>query len=258
MRSKTHNFRVGVWLIGFVLIFSSPFFFLAPSAQARDCQLVNILTDKNQVGLGESMQVNITAKKECIGHSATIKICDQTACADIAPQIFESRRVNGQEAINPIVFSIVPTDFLNKNTTAFVQATVPFNTVKSQPISIVAMEEPVSPESNKLPNNVTAPADNVLSSFPGQDLQASDVLKIVVGLSCWLTRVAFTLAIIFVILAGFRFMAAQGNQTKYGEAVKNFQTVLLGILVIYGVYVIIATVAHAVGITDFSFIPLVC
>ena len=77
------------------------------------------------------------------------------------------------------------------------------------------------------------------------------------GLSCWLTRIASTLAIIFVILAGFKFMTAQGNPTKYGEAVKNFQTVLWGILVIYGVYVIIATVAHAVGV-NFSFIPLVC
>ena len=101
-------------------------------------------------------------------------------------------------------------------------------------------------------------ADNPLSSFPGEDLEANDVINIVIGLSCWLIRVAFTLTVIFVIIAGFKFMAAQGNQTKYGEAVKNFQNVLLGILVIYGVYVIIATVAHAVGIVNFSFIPLVC
>lgn len=99
-------------------------------------------------------------------------------------------------------------------------------------------------------------ADN-LSNFPGENLEANDVINIVIGLSCWLTRVAFTLAIIFVILAGFKFMTAQGNPTKYGEAVKNFQTVLWGILVIYGVYVIIATVAHAVG-AGFSFVPLVC
>jgi len=100
--------------------------------------------------------------------------------------------------------------------------------------------------------------ENPLSNFPGEDLEAGDITRIVVGLSCWLTRVAFTLTIIFVIIAGLRFVAAQGNPSKYQEAVKNFQTVLLGILVIYGAYVIIATVAHAVGVTDFSFIPLVC
>lgn len=96
-----------------------------------------------------------------------------------------------------------------------------------------------------------------LSSFPGEDLEANDVIKIVTGLSCWLTRIASVLALIFVILAGLRFVTAQGNPTKHGEAVKNFQTVLWGILVIYGVYVIIATVAHAVG-AGFSFVPLVC
>ncbi|MDP3731304.1 MAG: hypothetical protein Q8R34_02310 [bacterium] len=101
-------------------------------------------------------------------------------------------------------------------------------------------------------------AENPLGNFPGEDLEAGDITKIVVGLSCWLTRVAFTLTTIFVIIAGFRFMVAQGNSAKYTEAVKNFQMVLWGILVIYGVYVIIATVAHAVGIENFSFIPLVC
>ena len=105
---------------------------------------------------------------------------------------------------------------------------------------------------------VALAAENPLGNFPGEDLEAGDITRIVVGLSCWLTRVAFTLTIIFVIIAGLRFVAAQGNPSKYQEAVKNFQTVLLGILVIYGAYVIIATVAHAVGVTDFSFIPLVC
>ena len=101
-------------------------------------------------------------------------------------------------------------------------------------------------------------ADDPLSNFPGEDLEANDVITIVVGLSCWLTRVASILTFIFVIIAGFKFMAAQGNAAKYGEAVKSFQMVLWGILVIYGVYVIIATVANAVGIENFSFVPLVC
>lgn len=293
------------FIIFFLLILILFFFWPRYSEATTSCQLVNVLTDKNQVGPGERMQINITAKKECIGQSAVIKICDAIKCADIAPQTFGSRRVNGQEAINPIVLFIVPSDFIDKNTTAFVQAAVRSSTVKSRTISIMAVEDKaqygefcaqasqcseglicagnacVECNSNnpctgnkicadgacvsedELPpasggNKNTNLKNNVLTGFPGEDLEANDVIKIVIGLSCWLTRVAFTLTVIFVILAGFKFMAAQGNQTKYGEAVKNFQTVLWGVLVIYGVYVIIATVAQVVGMTGFSFIPLVC
>ncbi len=104
-----------------------------------------------------------------------------------------------------------------------------------------------------------APAgDNPLGDFPGQDLDFEDLISIMTGLACWLGRIATTGALIFVILAGLRFMAARGDPKAFTDAVTNFKRVLLGILVIYGVYVIIATVANAVGITDFSFIPLVC
>ena len=100
--------------------------------------------------------------------------------------------------------------------------------------------------------------DNPLGNFPGENLSAQDVTGIVIGFACWLSRAAMTLTIIFVVLSGFKFMSAGGDPKKYQSAKDNFKTVLLGILVIFGVYVIIATVAYAVGITDFSFIPLVC
>jgi short subunit fatty acids transporter len=64
--------------------------------------------------------------------------------------------------------------------------------------------------------------------------------------------------VIFLILAGLRFMNARGNPTAYQAAIKNFQQVLIGVLVVMAVYVIIATVANALGATDFSLIPLVC
>ena len=249
-----------VWLICLVLIFS--FFAFRLPAQAAECRLINILTDKNQVGPEERIQVNVTAQKECIGKTAAIHICDPTGCSEIAGQTFGSRTVNGQQAINPLVFFIVPSQFFNQNTAVFVQATVPFNTVKSQSISIQVSDE--EPE-DILPGNINEDENNInedgdissLSGFPGEDLEANDVINIIIGLSCWLTRVAFTLTVIFVIWVGLKFMAAQGNPTKYGDAVKSFQHALLGILVIYGVYVIIATVANAVG-ASFSFIPLVC
>ncbi|MEK7154207.1 MAG: pilin [Patescibacteria group bacterium] len=92
----------------------------------------------------------------------------------------------------------------------------------------------------------------------GIDLTIEDVEDIINGLACWLTRIATAIMVIFLVLAGLRFMHARGNPTAYQSAVKNFQHVLIGILVIMAVYVIIATVAHAVGRTDFSLIPLIC
>ena len=105
---------------------------------------------------------------------------------------------------------------------------------------------------------VRADEGNPLGDFPGEDLSFQDISQIVIGLACWLARAASFLAAIFVIWAGLKFMTAGGDPKKYQGAKDNFRAVLLGILVIYGVYVIIATVANAVGITDFSFIPLVC
>lgn len=92
----------------------------------------------------------------------------------------------------------------------------------------------------------------------GIDLSIQDVAYIIDGLACWLLRVSMLLAIIFIILAGIRFMAAQGNPAGYQKAKTNFFHVLIGVIVIVGVYEIIATVANAVGRTDFSFIPLIC
>ncbi|MDO8591370.1 MAG: hypothetical protein Q7R60_00395 [bacterium] len=92
----------------------------------------------------------------------------------------------------------------------------------------------------------------------GIDLTIQDVFNIINGLACWATRVAMAVMVIFIILAGLRFMNARGEPAAFTAARKNFNHVLIGLLVIMGVYVIIATVANAVGITDFSFIPLVC
>lgn len=92
----------------------------------------------------------------------------------------------------------------------------------------------------------------------GIDLSIQDVAYIIEGIACWLLRVSMLLAIIFIILAGIRFMAAQGNPASYQKAKTNFFHVLIGVIVITGIYEIIATVANAVGRTDFSFIPLIC
>ncbi|MEX2052845.1 MAG: pilin [Candidatus Paceibacterota bacterium] len=99
--------------------------------------------------------------------------------------------------------------------------------------------------------------NNGTSGLPGEDFTIQDVFAIINGLACWLIRVATLVMIIFIILAGFKFMTAQGDPAKLTGAKKNFKHVLIGMVVIMGAYVIIATVANAVG-ADFSFVPLVC
>jgi len=95
-------------------------------------------------------------------------------------------------------------------------------------------------------------------SLPDIDLTVEGLFNIIAGLACWATRVAVPIMVVFIILAGFRFMHARGNPTLLTAAKKNFVQVFLGLLVIMGVYYIIATVANTVGVTDFSFIPLFC
>lgn len=97
-----------------------------------------------------------------------------------------------------------------------------------------------------------------LGAFPGEDLSFQDVLKIVNGFVCWILNIATTVMIIFLVWAGFLFMAAGANPTKQQEAIKNFKTVLWGILVIFAAGVIISTVGTLFGWKATAFIPLVC
>lgn len=107
-------------------------------------------------------------------------------------------------------------------------------------------------------DSVVEEDDNPLGDFPGEDFEFGDLIGIITGLACWLGRIATMGAVIAVLVAGVRFASAGTSPENYKNAVANFKMTLWGILVIYGVYVIMATVASAVGITDFSFIPLVC
>ncbi len=96
------------------------------------------------------------------------------------------------------------------------------------------------------------------NNLPGEDLTIQNVLKIINGIACWLIRVITSVMVIFLVFIGFKFMNAQGDPGKITDAKKSFNNVLIGIVVIMSAYVIIATVANAVGVKDFSFIPLVC
>ena len=89
------------------------------------------------------------------------------------------------------------------------------------------------------------------------NLTIQGVINILNNFSCWLFTVAIALCIIFIVIAGIRYMFAGGNSERTNKAKKNFLYLLIGIVVILGVGVIISTVAAAVGST-ISLIPFQC
>ena len=80
-----------------------------------------------------------------------------------------------------------------------------------------------------------------------EDLTIQGVINIFNGLACWGFSVALSLATIFLIVSGIRWMAAGDNSEKVTSAKKNFFWVLIGILVILVVAVIINSVAVFLG-----------
>ena len=105
----------------------------------------------------------------------------------------------------------------------------------------------------------SALANNHLTDAPGINLTVQGLLKIITGLACWITQVVLVFIVVAVVYFGVKFLRAQGDPTKLGDAKKSFLWGLVGIVVILGTYTIIATVATNLGITDLnSIIPLSC
>ena len=91
----------------------------------------------------------------------------------------------------------------------------------------------------------------------GIDLTIDDVFNIIYGFACWLWSVSMFIIVIAIIWVGIRMMGSQSNATTFTAARTAFVHVLVGAIVIMGVYVIIATVAGAVGV-DISLVPFDC
>ena len=67
----------------------------------------------------------------------------------------------------------------------------------------------------------------------------SGVLRVVV-------MIALPIITIFIVFAGFKFLAARGNSSKLDEAKKNFMWVIVGALLIMGAWVLATLIAGTV------------
>ena len=90
------------------------------------------------------------------------------------------------------------------------------------------------------------------------DFKIQDLFRIISGIACWLVSFSILALVVFIVLAGIRFMTAGANREKALTARKNFMQVFIAALVLYGVYIIIISVANAVGVESVSLIPLDC
>ncbi|OGN03082.1 MAG: hypothetical protein A2651_03650 [Candidatus Yanofskybacteria bacterium RIFCSPHIGHO2_01_FULL_42_12] len=104
----------------------------------------------------------------------------------------------------------------------------------------------------------SALASSHLTDQPGINLTIQDVLGIITGLACWISRVALVFIVIAIVYYGVKFMTAQGDPAKLTKAKESFIWGLVGVLVILGTYTIIATVANSLGADYTLFIPLQC
>src|SRR3989338_4485162 len=78
-------------------------------------------------------------------------------------------------------------------------------------------------------------------------LQYSSVADFVSASLKAMVMIALPIVSLFLVIAGFMFVKAQGNEGKLSEAKKNFVYVILGALLIMGAWVIANIIAGTVS-----------
>jgi len=82
--------------------------------------------------------------------------------------------------------------------------------------------------------------DPLKAEFSSIPLFIAGALKVVV-------MIALPIIVLFFVIAGFKFISAQGNPGKLDEARKNFMWVVIGALLIMGAWVLATLIAETVS-----------
>lgn len=91
---------------------------------------------------------------------------------------------------------------------------------------------------------------------PDYNLSVERLLEIAQRLSCWTTRIAVALMVIVILWYGWQTMAGK-DPDNLSKIKKAMTWAFVGVLVIIGAYVLINTVAVAVGITEAEINPII-
>ena len=101
-------------------------------------------------------------------------------------------------------------------------------------------------------------ADFNVDNAPGIDLSLDGVKNLVNGLACWFVDIALTLMVVAVVFYGVKFLIAQGDPGKIGDARKGLGWAVVGIVVILGAYTIIQSIGSFVTQSAYHFDLLSC
>ncbi len=96
-----------------------------------------------------------------------------------------------------------------------------------------------------------------LSGQPGVELTATKIFSILNGFACWTARIAVTLILAALAVYALQFFFSRGNPSAVQSANRAFWLGIVGIIVIFGAYTIIATVAYSVGAKSSPY-PILC
>ena len=92
-------------------------------------------------------------------------------------------------------------------------------------------------------HTVLAADETSLLSAP---YQARSIQDLIVGLMRAIVLLALPVIALFVVIAGFKFVAAQGNEGKISEAKDNLTYVIVGAALILGAWVLATLIGGTV------------
>lgn len=88
------------------------------------------------------------------------------------------------------------------------------------------------------PNILTNPPQQLNTIYSAYSVQASDVLRIVIGVRNFILVVGAALVIIMLVVAGIKYMRSGGDDQKLEEAHKTLKYAIIGAFIIIAVFVI--------------------
>ena len=106
-----------------------------------------------------------------------------------------------------------------------------------------------------------AAEDNGIGNLKGvENLTIQRVFDIIQGLACWFSRVAIIFVVIAILFYGIQMIMSGSSSDRFSKARTGLLYAVIGTLVIFATYTIIASVANAVNPSgDYSnFLPINC
>ena len=91
---------------------------------------------------------------------------------------------------------------------------------------------------------------------PGDQTVSCQLCHLFVMMDNWIDGLLFMvvppLAVLMIAIGGGMYIISQGNPEMLGRAKKLFTSVVIGLLIIYGAFLIIGTFLWAIGLADWT------